>query len=241
MKRVLLKLSGEFLANPNGFGVSGDATKAIAQEIISIHEKGIEVAVVVGAGNFWRGAQQGNGMDRATADYIGMLATIMNAVALQDALEEQDVVTRVQTSLEVKEVAEPYIRRRALRHLEKGRVVIFGGGTGNPFFTTDTAAALRGLEIEADMLLMAKNKIDGVYDDDPRQNPNAKLYRSLSYQEAIQKNLKVMDQTAFTLCQDNGMSIAVFDIFTEGNLQKIIAGEHVGTMVQRDVASVLAS
>lgn len=240
MKRVLLKLSGEFLANPNGFGVSGDATKAIAQEIISIHEKGIEVAVVVGAGNFWRGAQQGNGMDRATADYIGMLATIMNAVALQDALEEQDVVTRVQTSLEVKEVAEPYIRRRALRHLEKGRVVIFGGGTGNPFFTTDTAAALRGLEIEADMLLMAKNKIDGVYDDDPRQNPNAKLYRSLSYQEAIQKNLKVMDQTAFALCQDNGMPIAVFDIFTEGNLQKIIAGEHVGTMVQRDVASVLA-
>lgn len=241
MKRVLLKLSGEFLANPNGFGVSGDATKAIAQEIISIHEKGIEVAVVVGAGNFWRGAQQGNGMDRATADYIGMLATIMNAVALQDALEEHDVVTRVQTSLEVKEVAEPYIRRRALRHLEKGRVVIFGGGTGNPFFTTDTAAALRGLEIEADMLLMAKNKIDGVYDDDPRKNPDAKLYRSLSYQEAIQKNLKVMDQTAFTLCQDNGMSIAVFDIFTEGNLQKIIAGEHVGTMVQRDVASVLAS
>lgn len=240
MKRVLLKLSGEFLANPNGFGVSGDATKAIAQEIISIHEKGIEVAVVVGAGNFWRGAQQGNGMDRATADYIGMLATIMNAVALQDALEEQDVVTRVQTSLEVKEVAEPYIRRRALRHLEKGRVVIFGGGTGNPFFTTDTAAALRGLEIEADMLLMAKNKIDGVYDDDPRQNPNAKLYRSLSYQEAIQRNLKVMDQTAFALCQDNGMPIAVFDIFTEGNLQKIIAGEHVGTMVQRDVASVLA-
>lgn len=241
MKRVLLKLSGEFLANANGFGVSSDATKAIAQEIISIHEKGIEVAVVVGAGNFWRGAAQGNGMDRATADYIGMLATIMNAVALQDALENQDVVTRVQTSLEVKEVAEPYIRRRALRHLEKGRVVIFGGGTGNPFFTTDTAAALRGLEIEADMLLMAKNKIDGVYNDDPRKNPAAKLYRSLSYQEAIQKNLKVMDQTAFALCQDNGMPIAVFDIFTEGNLQKIIAGEHVGTMVRHDVESKLAS
>ncbi|MEZ4607049.1 MAG: UMP kinase [Deinococcales bacterium] len=239
MKRVLLKLSGEFLSGDKAFGVSPEDTKALAEEVAAAHRRGVQLAVVVGAGNFWRGGRQGVGMDPATADYVGMLATIMNAVVLQDALEQLKIDTRVQTSLEVKEIAEPYIRRRALRHLEKGRIVIFGGGTGNPFFTTDTAAALRALEIEADCVLMAKNKIDGVYSDDPRQNSAARLYRSLNFKDAITQGLKVMDTTAMSLCMDKNMPIAVFDIFTPGNLGRLLAGEHVGTRIANDVLTSL--
>lgn len=231
MKRVLLKLSGEFLAGPGGVGVSPDATRALAQEIAAAHSRGVQIAVVVGAGNFWRGAQQGSGMDPATADYVGMLATVMNAVALQDALERQGVDTRVQSAITMQEIAEPYIRRRALRHLEKGRVVIFGGGTGNPFFTTDTAAALRALEIDADVVLMAKNKVDGVYSDDPHKNPAATKFDTLSYLDVLNQGLKVMDATAISLCMGKDLPIVVFDIFAKGNLERLFAGAHVGTRI----------
>jgi uridylate kinase len=241
MKRVLLKLSGESIARENGFGASPDITRALASEIAAASRRGVQVAVVIGSGNFWRGAREGAGMDPATADYVGMLATIMNAVVLQDALEQQGVETRVQTAITVQEIAEPYIRRRALRHLEKNRVVIFGGGTGNPFFTTDTDGALRALEIEADCLLMAKNKVDGVYDDDPRSNPAAKKFGSLSYIDAVNMGLKVMDTTAVTLCMDKGMPIVVFDIFKEGNLARLLAGEAVGTRIGRGATTTLAS
>lgn len=240
MKRVLLKLSGEFLSGDKGFGVAPDATQALAQEVAAASSRGVQIAVVVGAGNFWRGAKQGVGMDPATADYVGMMATIMNAVVLQDALEQQGIDTRVQTAIEVKEVAEPYIRRRALRHLEKGRVVIFGGGTGNPFFTTDTAAALRALEIEAECVLMAKNKVDGIYNDDPHTNPSARRYSTLSYMDVLKQGLKVMDSTAISLCMDKNMPVNVFDIFTEGNLERLLAGEHVGTRISSDVETVFA-
>ncbi|MCA9838334.1 MAG: UMP kinase, partial [Trueperaceae bacterium] len=189
MKRVLLKLSGEFLAGGKGFGIEPDAIQSLAKEIAAANRRGVQVATVIGGGNFWRGTQQGSQMDPATADYVGMLGTIMNSVVLQDALEQEGVQTRVQTSLEVKEIAEPYIRRRALRHLEKGRVVIFGGGTGNPFFTTDTAGALRALEIEADYLLMAKNGVEGVYDADPKTKPDARLFSELSFMDALNKQL----------------------------------------------------
>ncbi len=231
MKRVLLKLSGEFLSGEKGFGISPEATRVLASEVAAAQNHGAQLAIVVGGGNFWRGAKQGVGMDPATADYVGMMATIMNAVVLQDALEHLGVRTRIQTSVEVKEIAEPYIRRRALRHLEKGRVVIFGGGTGNPFFTTDTAAALRALEIDANSVLMAKNKVDGVYSDDPRENPNAKKYNTLSYMEVLNKRLKIMDATAISLCMDKGMPLIVFDIFTKGNLERLIKGEQVGTQI----------
>jgi len=231
VKRVLLKLSGEFLAGPEGFGVAPEATGSLAQEIAAATSRGVQLAVVVGAGNFWRGAQHGSGMDPATADYVGMLATVMNAMALQDALEQKGRDTRVQSAINMQEVAEPYIRRRALRHLEKGRVVIFGGGTGNPFFTTDTAAALRALEIDADMVLMAKNNVDGVYDDDPNQNPDARKYDELTYLDVLNQGLKVMDATAISLCMDREMPITVFDIFTEGNLERLISGERVGTLI----------
>ena len=192
MKRVLLKLSGEFLSGEQGFGVAPESTKALAQEVAAAHSRGVQLAIAVGAGNFWRGAKQGAGMEPATADYVGMMATIMNAVVLQDALEQIGVDTRVQTSLEVKEIAEPYIRRRTMRHLDKGRVVIFGGGTGNPFFTTDTAAALRALEIDAECVLMAKNKVDGVYNADPQTNPEAKKYNTLSYMDVINNGLSLI-------------------------------------------------
>lgn len=231
MERVLLKLSGEFLAGPQGFGVSPDATNSLAKEIAAAQSRGVQLAIVVGAGNFWRGAQHGSNMDPATADYVGMLATVMNAMALQDALEQRGIDTRVQSAIGMQEVAEPYIRRRALRHLEKGRVVIFGGGTGNPFFTTDTAAALRALEIDADMVLMAKNNVDGVYDDDPNSNPQARKFDSLSYLEVLNQGLKVMDATAISLCMGRGMPITVFDIFTEGNLERLLAGERTGTVI----------
>ncbi len=229
--RVLLKLSGEFLAGPTGVGVSPDASRTLAQEIAAAHRSGAQLAVVVGAGNFWRGAQHGGGMDPATADYVGMIATVMNAVALQDALEQQGIDTRVQSAINMQEVAEPYIRRRALRHLEKGRVVIFGGGTGNPFFTTDTAAALRALEIDADMVLMAKNKVDGVYTDDPQKNSEARRFDTLSYLDVLNQGLKVMDATAISLCMSKEMPIVVFDIFAPGNLERLLAGEHVGTRI----------
>ncbi|MDX2004861.1 MAG: UMP kinase [Meiothermus sp.] len=229
-KRVLLKLSGEFMTS-NSFGIQPEATKALAQEIAKAHALGVQIAIVVGGGNFWRGAKQGVGMDRASADYIGMLGTIMNALALQDALEFVGVPTRVQTALTIQQVAEPYIRRRALRHLEKGRVVIFGGGTGNPYVTTDSGAALRGLEINAEVVLMAKNKVDGVYSDDPRKNPAATKYDRLSYMAVLSEGLEVMDKTAISLCMDNNLPIVVFDMFSENNLERIIRGESVGTLV----------
>lgn len=240
MKRVLLKLSGEFLAGPEGFGVSPEATATLAQEVAAAKSRGVQLAIVVGAGNFWRGAQHGSSMDPASADYIGMLATVMNAVSLQDALERREIDTRVQSAITMQEIAEPYIRRRALRHLEKGRVVIFGGGTGNPFFTTDTAAALRALEIDADAVLMAKNAVSGVYDDDPRKNPGARQYVELSYLDVLNQDLKVMDATAISLCMGRGMPMVVFDIFTSGNLTRLLAGEHVGTRIATDAHSRFA-
>ena len=229
-KRVLLKLSGEFMTS-TGFGIQPEATKALAQEIAKAHALGVQIAIVVGGGNFWRGAKQGVGMDRASADYIGMLGTIMNALALQDALEFVGVPTRVQTALTIQQVAEPYIRRRALRHLEKGRIVIFGGGTGNPYVTTDSGAALRGLEINADVVLMAKNKVDGVYNDDPRKNPAATKYDTLTYMTVLSDGLEVMDKTAISLCMDNNLPIVVFDMLSENNLERIMRGETVGTLV----------
>lgn len=240
MRRVLLKLSGEFLAGGSGFGVAPDATRSLAQEIAAAHGRGVQLAVVVGAGNFWRGAQQGIGMDPATADYVGMLATVMNAVVFQDALEQQGVDTRVMSAISMQEVAEPYIRRRALRHLEKDRVVIFGGGTGNPFFTTDTAAALRALEIDADAVLMAKNKVDGVYDDDPNRNAGARRYRTLSYLDALNLGLKVMDATAVSLCMGRELPVHVFDVFAEGALGRLLDGEEVGTRIAANVETAFA-
>ena len=237
MERVLLKLSGEFLAGPSGAGVSPDATYALAKEIAAAKRRGVQLAVVVGGGNFWRGTQHGGDMDPATADYVGMLGTVMNAVALQDALERQGIDTRVQTAVTIQEVAEPYIRRRALRHLEKGRVVIFGGGTGNPFFTTDTAAALRALEIDADVVLMAKNKVDGVYSADPKVDPKARKYETLSYLDVLNRGLRIMDATAISLCMSRDMPIIVFDIFAEGNLERLLTGEHVGTRISTGAAS----
>lgn len=240
MQRVLLKLSGEFLAGRSGFGVAPEATDALATEIRAAHASGTELALVVGGGNFWRGATSGRDMDPATADYVGMLGTVMNAIALQDALERQGVSTRVQTALPIQAVAEPYIRRRALRHLEKGRIVIFAGGTGSPFFTTDTAAALRALEIDADAVLMAKNAVSGVYDDDPRTNAGARQYAELSYLDVLNQDLKVMDATAISLCMGRGMPMVVFDIFVSGNLTRLLAGEHVGTRIATDARSRFA-
>lgn len=238
MKRVLLKLSGEFLAGPSGFGVAPSATGSLAREIAAAKGSGVELSIVVGGGNFWRGAQHGGNMDPATADYVGMLGTVMNAIALQDALEQQHVDTRVQSAITMQEVAEPYIRRRALRHLEKGRVVIFAGGTGNPFFTTDTAAALRALEMDADMVLMAKSNVDGVYDDDPNENQAARRFRSLSYMDVLNKGLKVMDSTAISLCMDRNLPITVFDIFTGGNLGRLLVGDgKVGTLIGKGLTS----
>jgi uridylate kinase len=231
-KRVLLKLSGEFLAGENGFGISPEATSELAREVgAACQGTGVELAIVVGAGNLWRGARNGAGMDAATADYMGMLATVMNAMALQDALERSGQPTRVQSAIAMSQVAEPYIRRRAMRHLEKGRVVIFGGGTGNPFFTTDTTATLRALEIGADVVLMAKNKVDGVYDDDPRKNPDARRIDNISHMEVVSRGLQVMDATALTLCVEKGLPIVVFDIYAPGNLGRLLAGERVGTLI----------
>jgi len=228
-KRVLLKISGEALAGEKGFGINNEIVNEIATAIKQIHEVGVEVSVVVGGGNFWRG-RTSEGMDRTTADYIGMLATVMNSLALQDSLENMDVQTRVQTAIEMKQMAEPYIRRKAVRHLEKNRVVIFGSGTGNPYFSTDTAAALRAAEMEAEVILLAKN-VDAVYDKDPKVHADAVKFDELTYLEVLQKELKVMDSTATSLCMDNGIPIKVFELSTE-NIIKAVMGEKIGTIVK---------
>jgi uridylate kinase len=229
--RVLLKLSGEALLGPREYGIQPETVIAIAREVHAVHDAGTELAIVVGAGNIYRGmAAAAEGMDRATADYAGMLATLLNALTLQDALERLGVNTRVQSAITVSEVAEPYIRRRAMRHLEKGRVVIFAAGTGNPFFTTDTAAALRALEIGAEAILMAKNGVQGVYDGDPQLDDSAQFIPELTHLEAIERGLRVMDTTALSLCMDNKLPIYVFEL-AEGNIRRVAAGERVGTII----------
>jgi uridylate kinase len=231
-RRVMLKLSGEAMQGDAPYGIDPPTVDYIAGQIVELVVQGIQVGVVIGGGNIWRGEQASrNGMDRATADYMGMLATVLNALALQAALERKGVQTRVQSAISMAEVAEPYIRRRAIRHLEKGRVVIFAAGTGNPFFTTDTAAALRSLEINADVLLMAKNRVDGVYDQDPRLFPHARRFDRLTYRDALQRGLQVMDSTALALCMDNKLPIIVFDLRNPTNLSRIVAGAEVGTLI----------
>ncbi|MCX7832400.1 MAG: UMP kinase [Actinobacteria bacterium] len=230
-KRVLLKLSGEALSGSQGFGIDSEKILEISKEIAEVQQFGAQIAIIVGGGNFFRGLQaSAKGMDRATADYIGMLATVMNALSLQYFLEKIGVHTRVQSAITMQEVAEPYIRRRAIRHLEKGRVVIFAAGTGNPFFSTDTAAALRALEIGAEVILKA-TKVEGVYDSDPMQNPNAKLYRKLNYIDVLNMGLEVMDSTAISLCMDNNLPIIVFNLLNKGNIKKVISGEEIGTII----------
>jgi uridylate kinase len=230
-RRVLLKLSGEALMGEKEYGLDRERIDAVAAEIVEVQQDGVELAIVVGAGNIYRGmAAAAEGMDRATADYAGMLATLLNALALQDALERGGAHTRVLSAIEVSEVAEPYIRRRAIRHLEKQRIVIFAAGTGNPFFTTDTAAALRALEINAEAILMAKHAVDGVYDGDPRLDPTAELLPELTHLQAIERGLKVMDTTALSLCMDNHVPIYVFAL-AEGNIRRVVEGERVGTIV----------
>ena len=233
-KRIVLKLSGEAMAGEKGFGLSPEIIKSVAAQVKEVVELGVEVAVVVGGGNIWRGKIGSEmGMDRATADYLGMLATVMISLALQDSLEKQDVETRVLSSIEMRQVAEPYIRRRAIRHLEKKRVVIFAAGTGNPYFSTDTTAALRAAEIEADVILMAKNNVDGVYSADPKTDLTAVKYEELSYFDVIQQGLQVMDSTASTLCMDNDIPLVVFSIMENGNIKRAVLGEKIGTVVRR--------
>ncbi|MCC5909830.1 MAG: UMP kinase [Clostridiaceae bacterium] len=231
-KRVLLKLSGEALAGTKGFGVDTETITNIALQIKSLMELGVEVAIVVGGGNFWRG-RSGEGMDRTTADYMGMMATVINSLALQDALENVNIVTRVQTAIEMRQIAEPYIRRRAVRHLEKNRAVIFAAGTGNPYFSTDTTAALRAAEIEADIILLAK-KVDAVYDKDPHINEDAKKFDELSYLDILKLELKVMDSTATSLCMDNKIPIRVFSLDEPENIIKVIYGEKIGTYIHNE-------
>jgi uridylate kinase len=236
--RILLKLSGEALMGDRDFGTDAEEVRRIARQIAVIRGKEVEVAIVVGAGNIFRGLEAAaEGMDRATGDYMGMLATVLNALTLQDALEDIGEHTRVMSAIDVKEVAEPYIRRRAMRHLEKGRVVIFAAGTGNPFFTTDTAAALRALEIRAQAILMAKNGVEGVYDADPAIDPKAKFIPMITHREAIERGLKVMDSTALSLCMDNDLPIYVFNMGDERNIDRIVCGEMVGTLVSNGPAS----
>ena len=231
-ERVLLKLSGEALAPENGTGIDPTSAKEIAAQVKSVVQLGANLAIVIGGGNIWRGKVGLElGMDRATADYMGMLATVMNSLALMDALENIGVTTRVQTSIEMRAIAEPYIRRRALRHIEKNRVVIFAGGTGNPYFTTDTAAALRAVEINADLLIKA-TKVDGIYDSDPKKNPDAKKFDRLTYMDALNKQLQVMDATAISLCMENHMPLMVLNLWEEGSLKKALTGEKVGTLVE---------
>ena len=232
-KRILLKLSGESLKGNRSHGIDPDSLDYMAEEIKSVISKGIELGIVVGGGNIWRGSEaEIEGMDRASADYAGMLATVISALALQDSLERKHkLITRTLSAINIQQVAEPYIRRRAIRHLEKGRIVLFAAGTGNPFVTTDTGAALRALEIEADVLLMAKNDVDGVYDKDPKLDDSAVRYESISYLDAIEKRLKVMDSTALSLCMEYSIPIVVFDLSEKGNLNRIVSGEKVGTLV----------
>ncbi len=230
-RRILLKLGGEALAGSDGFGIDPTQAEILAAKVKRVYDLGVQVALVIGAGNLWRGKQGlDHGMERTTADHMGMLATVMNALALQDALERTGIVTRVQTAIEMKAIAEPYIRGRAIRHLEKGRVVILGAGTGNPYFTTDTAGALRAMEIDAEVMIKA-TKVDGVYDGDPKTNPNARRYDTLSYIEAVNKRLGVMDSTAITLCMDHDLPIIVLDLWQEGALERAICGESVGTLI----------
>lgn len=235
-KRIVLKLSGEALAGDQGFGINPVVVEGIAKEIAELAKStDLQIAIVVGGGNIWRGlAGSAKGMDRASADYMGMIATVMNSLALQDALENAGAATRVQTAIAMQEVAEPYIRRRAIRHLEKGRIVIFAAGTGNPYFSTDTTAALRAAEIEADAILMAKKFADGVYDSDPRTNPNAKKFDELTYMDVISRELKVMDSTSTTLCKDNNIPIVVFSMDIPGNITRAAKGEIIGTIVRGD-------
>lgn len=237
-RRVLIKLSGEAFMGRREYGIDPETVNTIADELAEVHRLGIQLAVVVGGGNIFRGmAASARGMERATADYVGMLATVMNSLALQDALEKRGVHTRVQTAIEMQAVAEPYIRRRAIRHLEKGRVVIFAAGTGNPYFTTDTTAALRALEINAEAILKA-TMVDGVYDSDPLKNPDAVMYTSLNYIEVLQQNLKVMDATAVSLCMDNALPIIVFNMTVPGNIMRVLFGEKIGTIVAADKGEV---
>ena len=231
-RRILLKLSGESLMGDLEYGTDLGRLREVAEEIKRVHDRGVEIAIVLGAGNIYRGISgAAEGMDRATADYMGMLAIVLNALQLQDALEKLDVHTRVQSALDIREVAEPYIRRRAMRHLEKGRVVIFAAGTGNPFFTTDTAAALRASEIHAEAILMAKNGVEGVLTADPREDPDARLIDSITHMEALERRLRVMDLTALTLCMENGIPLYVFNMDDERNIDRIVSGERVGTLV----------
>ncbi len=230
-ERILLKLSGEAFMGDRDYGIDPETVNSIADQLREVHELGVQTAIVVGGGNIFRGmAASARGMDRATADYMGMLATVLNALALQDALEKRGVYTRVQTAIEMQSVAEPYIRRRAIRHLEKGRVVIFAAGTGNPYFTTDTTAALRALEIHAEAIIKA-TRVDGVYDSDPLENPDAVMYSSLEYIEVISRGLKVMDSTAVSLCMDNRLPIIVFNLTVPGNIKRVLCGERIGTVV----------
>ncbi|MCL6460133.1 MAG: UMP kinase [Gorillibacterium sp.] len=235
-KRIILKLSGEALAGQLGYGIDSQTILSIAKQVKSIHQLGVEVAVVCGGGNIWRGiAGSAKGIDRATADYMGMLATVMNSLALQDALENAGVPTRVQSSISMQQIAEPYIRRRAIRHLEKGRVVIFAAGTGNPYFSTDTTAALRAAEIEAEVILMAKNKVDGVYSADPFKDATAVKYDTLTYMDVLNKNLGVIDSTAASLCMDNHIPLIIFSIAEEGNIRRVVLGEQIGTTIRGSV------
>ena len=231
-KRVLLKISGEALMGGQSFGIDNRVLQQYAQEIKAAFEKGVELAIVIGGGNIFRGVQaEEGGMDRTHGDYMGMLATMINSMALQAALESKGLITRLMSAIKMEEIAESFIRRRALRHLEKNRIVIFGAGTGNPYFTTDSAASLRAIEINADVILKG-TRVDGIYEEDPKKNPNAKRYTQISFDEAYRKNLRVMDMTAFTLCQENNLPIIVFDMNTMGNLSKIIEGEPIGTLVK---------
>ncbi len=235
-KRVILKLSGEALAGQAGYGIDAGMITTVAEQVREVVKLGVQVAVVVGGGNIWRGISgSSKGIERSTADYMGMLATVMNALALQSSLEKMDVPTRVQSSINMQQVAEPYIRRRAIRHLEKGRVVIFAGGTGNPYFSTDTTAALRAAEIEAEVILMAKNKVDGVYSADPFKDANAEKYETLTFMEVLNKGLGVMDSTASSLCMDNNIPLIVFSITEEGNIKRAVLGEKIGTFIQGSV------
>ncbi len=230
-KRILLKIGGEALQGEDEFGIDPDTLDNVSRELKELTSLGVDIALVIGGGNFFRGSSQyARGMDRSTADYMGMLATVINAIALQDSLEKQGVDTRVQSGLEIKQVAEPFIKRRALRHIEKGRVVIFAAGTGNPFFTTDTAASLRALQIGADIVLKG-TKVDGIYDKDPEKHSGAKMFAELTYMEVIQKELNVMDTTAISLCMQSGIPIVVFNLFKPGNMKKVVRGEKIGTKV----------
>lgn len=232
-KRIILKISGEALAGDKGFGINPVVIKSLAEEIKTVHALGVQIGIVCGGGNMWRGKTGADlGMERAQADYMGMLATIMNGLALQDGLENVQVPTRLQTSIEMRQVAEPYIRRRALRHLEKGRIVIFGGGTGNPYFSTDTTAALRAAEIDADVILMAKNGVDGVYSADPKTHPEAKKFAELTQLDLIDKNLQVMDRTASSLSMDTNIPLVVFNVNKPGNIKRVVLGQQIGTVIR---------